>query len=187
MDRIEPESAGPHGVDAPGTRDDDQVRDRFTAFVDQHWSGLVAIGIAVSGSRHEAEDLVQSALTNAFPRWGALRSEDALAYVRRSIVNGNVSRWRRTRHLVSVPDVPERAAGDGLATSDAHLTLLPLVRDLPPRQRAVVVLRYLCDLSDADIAETLAISPTTVRSQALRALAALRAAAERGANLEETS
>ena len=147
----------------------------------------MAIGIAVSGSRHEAEDLVQSALTSAFPRWERLRPEDALAYVRRSIVNANVSRWRRTRRLVSVPDVPERSTEDGAAASDAHLTLLPLIRDLPPRQRAVVVLRYLCDLSDPDIAETLGISPGTVRSQAFRALAALRAAAERGSDEKERS
>ena len=186
MDRLDPDPAGPDDAARPGGPADEETTVRFTRFVEDHWSALIAIGIAVSGSRQEAEDLVQNALAGAYPRWDTLRPDDALAYLRRSIVNGNVSRWRRHRRLVAVADVPDRPSDDGTASTETHLTLMPLVRGLPPRQRAVVVLRYLCDLSDHDIAQTLGIAAGTVRSQALRALTALRAAAD-SQPTEETS
>ena len=155
---------------------DAAVRSDFEAFARDNWSTLMSIGLAVSGSRGEAEDLVQTALTNAFVRWRRIQRDQALAYLRRSILNANVSRWRRHRGVeVSMADVPEsterRSAGDGV---DDRQTLLPLLRELPPRQRAVLVLRYLCDLPDEEIAETLGIAAATVRSQAFRGLATLR-------------
>lgn len=157
---------------------DAAVRADFEAFAREHWSTLMSIAVAIAGSRVEAEDLLQTALTNAFVRWHRIRRDQALAYLRRSILNANVSRWRRNRNTeFSVADLPERAAADsaGLQGVDDRAGLLPLLRALPARQRAVLVLRYLCDLSDAEIAETLDIAPGTVRSQALRGLAALRA------------
>ncbi|WP_375503573.1 SigE family RNA polymerase sigma factor [uncultured Jatrophihabitans sp.] len=155
---------------------DAAVRADFEAFARDNWSTLMSIGLAVAGSRAEAEDLVQTALTNAFVRWRRIHRDQALAYLRRSILNANVSRWRRHGGAeLTVADVPEveppRAVHDGI---DDRQTLLPLLRALPPRQRAVLVLRYLCDLPDAEIAETLDISSTTVRSQAFRGLATLR-------------
>ena len=139
----------------------------------------MSIGVAVAGSRAEAEDLVQTALTNAFIRWRRIRRDEALAYLRRSILNANISRWRRHRGaeltLADVPEAPARRPDtDGV---DDRQTLLPLLRALPPRQRAVLVLRYLCDLPDDEIATTLGISAGTVRSQAFRGLATLRAGA----------
>ena len=105
------------------------------------------------------------------------RPDQALAYLRRAILNGNVSRWRRHRGAeLVVAEPPEQPYRAGLSAVDDRLTLLPLVRDLPPKQRAVLVLRYLCDLGDAEIAETLGIGTSTVRTQAMRALASLRAA-----------
>jgi hypothetical protein len=62
------------------------ARESFEAFVRAHWSALMSIGVAVSGSRVEAEDLVQSALTNTYPKWRRIRPEDALAYLRRSVL-----------------------------------------------------------------------------------------------------
>jgi len=158
--------------------DDTLARGEFSDFARAHWATLMSIGVAVSGSRHEAEDLVQSALTNAWLRWPGIRPEQALAYVRRSIVNANVSRWRRHRGIeLTVAEPPEplpaALAVDGV---DARQSLLPALRRLPARQRAVLVLRYLCDLPDEEIADTLGISAGTVRSQAFRGLAALRAA-----------
>lgn len=160
--------------------DDTAARRDFEQFAREHWATLMSIGVTVSGSRTEAEDLVQTALTNAWARWSRIRPEQALAYLRRSIVNANVSRWRRLRGsevTVGVPPEPATAfamtdpAADPV---DARHSLVPLLRNLPVRQRAVLVLRYLCDLPDEDIATTLGISPGTVRSQAFRGLASLR-------------
>jgi RNA polymerase sigma-70 factor (sigma-E family) len=174
---------GVHGRPVREVRmQDAAARAEFEAFVRRHWSALMAIAVAVSGSRGEAEDLVQTALTGAWPRWRRIRQDEALAYLRRSILNAHVSRWRRRRGAeVSVaepPDFPASAAVR-LATDvvDDRASLLPALRALPERQRAVLVLRYLCDLPDAEIAATLAISAGTVRSQAARGLAALRATA----------
>jgi RNA polymerase sigma-70 factor (sigma-E family) len=163
------------------TVNDAALRADFDAFARENWATLMSIGVAVSGSRAEAEDLVQTALTNAFVQWRRIHREQALAYLRRSILNANVSRWRRHRGAeLTVADVPEavpwRPVTDGV---DDRQTLLPLLRALPPRQRAVLVLRYLCDLPDAEIAETLDVSAATVRSQAFRGLATLRTLAAR--------
>lgn len=153
------------------------ARADFEEFVREHWSALMTIGVAISGSRAEAEDLVQTALANTYPRWRRIRRPEALAYLRRSILNAHISSWRRHRGselTVAEPPEPVPSADNGV---DERLTLLPMLRDLPVRQRAVLVLRYLCDLSDAEIAATLRISTGTVRSQAARALTTLRARA----------
>ncbi len=155
--------------------DTDQQHE-FADFVRMHWSQLMSVAVAVSGSRHEAEDLVQTALTNTYARWHKIRAGEALAYLRRSIANAHISRWRRHRGAeMSVAEPPEFAgviAETGVV--DDRLTLLPILRTLPPRQRAVLVLRYLCDLSDDDVAATLGTSASTVRSQAARGLSTLR-------------
>jgi RNA polymerase sigma-70 factor (sigma-E family) len=150
------------------------VTDDFDGFVRANWSTLMSIGVAVSGSRAEAEDLVQTALINAYKRWPRIRPEQALAYLRRSIVNAQISRWRRHRGEFTVAEPPERHEPDRSSAVDDRLTLLSLVRTLPTKQRAVLVLRYLCDLPDDEIAQTLNCSTATVRSQASRALATLR-------------
>jgi RNA polymerase sigma-70 factor (sigma-E family) len=156
---------------------DTATSDDFADFVRVNWTTLMRVGIALTGSRVDAEDLVQGALTAAYPRWNRIRPEQALAYVRRAMFNGNVSRWRRHRGAeLFMAEPPERATGSSTHEVDDRLALLPLVRELPPKQRAVLVLRYLCDLGDAEVAETLGISTNTVRTQAMRALAAVRAA-----------
>lgn len=147
----------------------------FETFVRRHWAALMSIAMAVSQSRAEAEDLVQTVLTSAYPRWRRIRPDDALAYLRRSILNANVSRWRKHRGELTVAEPPEPRESDADTDGvDDRETLLPMLRSLPPRQRAVLVLRYLCDLPDDEIATTLGISTGTVRSQAARGLAALR-------------
>lgn len=148
----------------------------FADFVRTHWSQLMSIAVAVSGSRHEAEDLVQTALTNTYARWHKIRADDAVAYLRRSIANAHISRWRRHHGAELSVSEPPDLAGRSVETStvEDRLTLVPMLRTLPPRQRAVLVLRYLCDLSDDDVAATLGPSASTVRSQAARGLATLR-------------
>lgn len=148
----------------------------FTTFVRTHWSQLMSIAVAVSGSRHEAEDLVQTVLANTYARWPKVRSDEALGYLRRCIANAHISRWRRHRGAELVlADLPDATATDrGVVAIDDRQTLGPLLRELPHRQRAVLVLRYLCDLSDDEVAATLGTSTSTVRSQAARGLATLR-------------
>lgn len=81
-------------------------REEFADFVRVNWTSLMRIGIAVSGSRVEAEDLVQGALTAAYPRWHRIRPDQALAYLRRSIMNAHISRWRRDRRVRVVLAAP---------------------------------------------------------------------------------
>lgn len=116
------------------------------------------------------EDLVQTALTSAYARWRRVRPDQALAYLRRSILNAHISRWRRHRGgELSVAEPPEPASSDHEAPGvDERLSLMPALRALPPGQRNVLVLRYLCDLPDSEIAATLGITTGTVRSQAAR-------------------
>lgn len=125
-----------------------------------------------------AQDLVQSALLRAWKSWSHVCSaEDRSAYVRRILVNAARTGWRRRWRMESPSGiVSEPSAQDPYQRVDDRDQLLEALRALGPRQRAAVVLRYLCDLDDASIAELLGCSAATVRSQVSRALAHLRVA-----------
>lgn len=152
----------------PGTEE-------FGDFVTEALPGLLRFGHVLTGSPHEAEDLVQEALGKTMRRWNRSRLDDPVAYVRRVMVNTHLTRWRRWGSRVRLGDVPEVAAEDpSLQRSHDRDLLGRALASLPPRQRAVLVLRYLEDLPDADIAALLGCQQTTVRSQATRGLAALR-------------
>ncbi|MBB4687081.1 SigE family RNA polymerase sigma factor [Amycolatopsis jiangsuensis] len=147
----------------------------FADFVRTALPGLLRYGHALTGNPHDAADLVQTVLEKIGTRWPAVyqKTGDPVAYVRRSMANAHVSRWRRTRreHLVAdLPDTGSRAPKDPFE----HEPLWQALRDLPPRQRAVMVLRYYEGLSEVEIAETLGISQGTVKSQASKAIASLR-------------
>ncbi|MFH8241303.1 MULTISPECIES: SigE family RNA polymerase sigma factor [unclassified Streptomyces] len=153
------------------------AEDDFTAFASAYWSRLVRTAYMLTGDFHEAEDLVQTTLIKVYARWGRVRREDADAYVRRALVNNNRSRHRRRRvaHLLTplLPDRPQRSREtERLEERDV---LMEALAELPERQRAVVVLRYWEDLGADEVARTLGCSPGTVKSQASRALAKLRA------------
>lgn len=156
---------------------DPEVDRAFTAFVCEHRALLLTIAVSICGSRGEAEDLVQSALASAYARWSKIDPAQAVAYVRRCILNANISRWRRRGFAeLTVAEPPEHEWTQLPSHRvDDRLSLLPLLRELPARQRAVLVLRYLCDLPDDEIAATLRIALGTVRSQAARGLTTLRA------------
>ncbi len=146
----------------------------FAEFVEAALPGLLRYALMLTGSPHDADDLVQSVLERVGARWPKLRTHaDPRAYVRRAIANAHVSRWRKHRHEDLVDAVPDREepAHDRLDDDP----LWQALRALPPRQRAVIVLRYYEDLSEAEIAEALGISRGTVKSQASRALDRLRA------------
>jgi RNA polymerase sigma-70 factor (sigma-E family) len=147
----------------------------FRQFVDMRYTDLLRLAYALTGSAHEAEDLVQGALVKVMRRWG--RVDDPMAYLRRVMINQRTSGWRRfgAREVVTAAP-PDRPVGDGTATVDDRLAVLAALRRLPPRMRAVVALRYVADLSEADTATTLGCSVGTVKSQTAKGLARLREA-----------
>lgn len=147
----------------------------FEQFVRSELPGLLRYGHALTGNPHDAADLVQTVLEKIGSRWGDVRRKtgDPMAYIRRSMANAHISRWRRTRRESLVADLPDLR---GYADSDPfeHEPLWLALRRLPPRQRAVIVLRYYEGLSEMEIAQSLGISPGTVKSQASKAMTSLR-------------
>jgi RNA polymerase sigma-70 factor (sigma-E family) len=147
----------------------------FDAFVRARLPALLRFAYALTGDPHTAADLVQDALERTGMRWSKVeRQGDAEGYVRRAILNGRVSRWRKHRRETLVDCVPERMTAYEVPRRDEQLW--QLLATLPPRQRAVLVLRYYEDMSEVQIAATLGCSPGTVKSQSSKALAKLRVA-----------
>ncbi|MCP2270487.1 SigE family RNA polymerase sigma factor [Actinokineospora diospyrosa] len=149
--------------------------EEFADFVAGAMPGLLRYGHALTGNPHDAADLVQGVLEKIGSRWSAVvrKAGDPLAYTRRAMANAHVSRWRRTRRENLVADVPE-APADRVRYAFEDEPLWQALRALPPKQRAVVVLRYYEGLSEAEIAQTLGVSAGTVKSQASKAMATLR-------------
>jgi RNA polymerase sigma-70 factor (sigma-E family) len=149
----------------------------FNAFVAERTHALFRTAYALTGDQHAAEDLLQSALAKLVLYWPRITT-DPESYVRRILYREHVSVWRRMwrRSETPVADPPEHEPRDPDPAGAAvlRLVLRDALRHLPPRQRAVVVLRYLEDRSEQEVAEILGCSPGTVGSQASRALAKLR-------------
>ena len=152
----------------------------FEEYVAARWVTLHRLALLLTASDLAAQELVQETLEKVYVVWPRVAGMDSPdAYVRRVMVNALASQHRRAfrRHEVVVPDPPEMAGppvheGD----LDDHDLLWPLVCALPPRQRAVVVLRYYEGLSEREIADELGCSSGTVKSTAHDAMAALRRA-----------
>ena len=158
----------------------------FDAFVRARLPALMRFAHAVCGDPHTAADLVQDALERTGLHWDRIdRSGDPEAYVRRAIVNGRISRWRKLRRESLVDLVPDHAPYVDRSTRDD--TMWQLLATLPRRQRAVLVLRYYEDQSEEQIAATLGCAPGTVKSQASKALAKLRAALDADQDLREAT
>jgi RNA polymerase sigma-70 factor (sigma-E family) len=155
---------------------DEAAEREFTAFVTERGHALLRVAYALTGNRQAAEDLLQTALAKTALRWTRIE-HGAELYVRKILYHDHVSRWRKLRRLreVSVESVPEHSARGDLSRQVAdRLAVHSALLLLPPRQRAVLVLRYLEDLSEKQVAQVLGCSPGTVASQASRALARLR-------------
>jgi RNA polymerase sigma-70 factor (sigma-E family) len=155
---------------------DGSVHGDFAVYVQARQRAMVRFAYLLTGDAHEAEDLVQSAFAKVYRRWDAISSFPD-AYVRRTIVNENASRWRRVwRHREVVDsrlvEVVDPAARD-VAGHDAQLWARVL--GLPRQQRAVIVLRYYEDLTEAQTAEILGCTVGTVKSHTSRAIRSLRA------------
>ena len=148
--------------------------DDFAEFVTRWSPALLRVAFLLTSDRGEAEDLLQTALLKTSRHWHRLSDrEAAYAYVRRVLVTTHTS-WRRRRrvHEVLIDQVPDQVGGEPTAI-DAGRALQAL-EELPPRMRAVVVLRWYEGLSEAETAETLGCSLGSVKSQASRGLARLR-------------
>ncbi|MDX3238479.1 SigE family RNA polymerase sigma factor [Streptomyces sp. ME03-5709C] len=150
----------------------------FEEFVAARGPRLLRVAWLLTGDRHLAEDLLQTVLARVWPKWRGIAGESPEAYVRRALVNTASSWWqRRWRGEVphgELPDTVPAASADPFASVDLEQSLAVLIRRLPARQRAVVVLRYFEDLSVEETADVLGCRPGTVKSQAAKALAALR-------------
>jgi RNA polymerase sigma-70 factor (sigma-E family) len=148
----------------------------FHDFVASRSAALFRGALVLTGNREAAEDLVQETLERACRKWRTIAAKDVPdAYVRRIMVNLANDRWRRFRRTVPHQDGGDRAApGDEYGRIDSRDQLVRALQALPMRMRTVVVLRYFHDLSDAEIAADLRISPSTVRSQLARGMEKLR-------------
>lgn len=145
--------------------------EEFTQWAVAHERELVRTAYLLCGDLHRAEDLVQEALVKVSVRWSRLRTGNPGGYARTVLVHDNISWWRRRR------EYPTDLAADDLAvTSDpeAAMVVRRALARLTPRQRAVLVLRHLDDLSERETAEVLQVSVGTVKSQNAAALARLR-------------
>ena len=145
----------------------------FDGFVRARHPALLRYGTVLTGDPHSAADLVQDALERTGLAWSRVQHQgDPEGYVRRTMANRNISTWRRLRRERLVAEPPEQPYEDA-APDDVMWDALAR---LPKRQRTVLVLRYYEDLSEAEIARVLSIAPGTVKSQASKGIAALRAA-----------
>jgi RNA polymerase sigma-70 factor (sigma-E family) len=154
------------------------VRDEagFRAFVETNGATLLHAARLLTGDHHRGEDLVQTALTKVYLKWG--RIEAPLPYARRALVTAHIDqsrrRWWGERPTAQLPEPADDAAAGEEAASDSRDELRRILAGLAPKERAVIVLRYYCDLSEQDTAATLGVPVGTVKSTCARALARLR-------------
>jgi RNA polymerase sigma-70 factor (sigma-E family) len=146
----------------------------FGAYVRERRPALIRFALALTSNASDAEDLVQTALTRTALRWKSVRNRDNPdAYVKQAIVRQHINHWRRwTSRELPTGTMPERPSAP--VDVETREVVWSALAGLPPRQRAVIVLRYYEDLSEAQIAQTLGCSQGTVKSQASKAMRHLR-------------
>lgn len=148
-------------------------RTGFAEFVAAASPRLLRTAYLLTRDRNQAEDLLQTAFTKTWLAWPRVVG-DPEPYVRRVLATTYISWWRRrSHHEQPTAELPEAEAPGGAAT-EALMDLSAAVGRLPRRQRAVIVLRYWDDLTEAEVAASLGCSIGTVKSQASKALAKLR-------------
>ena len=155
---------------------DDTGREEFRSYVAARSLVLLRTAYLLTGSRADAEDLLQTALAKTYLSWERIRDREAVdGYVRRVMVNTQTSWWRRRKVDEYASDVlPERAGRDLTADVDLHDALWTALSALPTKQRAMIVLRYYEDLSEAETARIMGVTVGTVKSTTSRALVKLR-------------
>ncbi|MGC4811257.1 SigE family RNA polymerase sigma factor [Micromonospora sp. DT228] len=149
--------------------------EHFREFVETRYMDLLRVAYHLTGSAQDAEDLVQTALVKVMRRWR--RVDDPMAYLRRVMINQHISSWRRHRvHEVVTSILPDRSGRDMTEAVTERHALYEAMRELTPRTRAVIVLRYVVDLPEVAVAAALGCSVGSVKSRASRGLARLRLA-----------
>jgi RNA polymerase sigma-70 factor (sigma-E family) len=163
----------------------DDAERSYVAFVAGRQQALLRSAYLMTGDHHLAEDLVQVALTKLGARWERVREGDPEAFVRTVIYRDNVSWWRKHQRERLHADPPDVRTGDATGEVDSRLLLRTALQRLTPKQRAVVVMRFYDDLSEATTAQLLGVSVGTVKSQTHVALRRLRE--EIGLDLVDTT
>ena len=149
----------------------------FSAFMAANHASLHRMAYLLCGDAHRADELTQAALERTYRSWSRARAGDPLAFARKVLANQRVDSWRRTRREVllgpdALPDDGAHRSHTGaLEERDAVVRALLL---LPVKQRRVVVLRHLMDLSEAETAAELGVAVGTVKSASSRGLKQLR-------------
>jgi RNA polymerase sigma-70 factor (sigma-E family) len=164
----------------------EQSEPSFSGFVRRYSPSLFTTAYLLTGDVGHAEELLQDTLVRLYPNWHRVAAATSpVAYVRRSVVNSFISGRRRADRVVALDGLRGGPAGSRVAVpADAlrglaeavtdRQVLMQLLRELPARQQAALVLRFFEDLTDAEIAKTIGCRPATVRSLLSRGLAAMR-------------
>ena len=151
--------------------------DDFDEFVRGSATRLLRTAVLLTGDRAAAEDLVQETYERIYVHWPRIRTGVPEAYARKTLANLAANRWRTRRRRpaeVALADDHDRPTPDGSEDYAVRHELLAALQTLPPRQRAVIVLRYYEDLTETQTAEALGCAVGTVKSQTSRALDRLR-------------
>ncbi|GGM61235.1 SigE family RNA polymerase sigma factor [Dactylosporangium sucinum] len=153
----------------------DELEREYVEYFESRMPHLRRLAALLCGDYHRGDDVVQAAATALYARWRQARAATDLdAYVRRAVVNAFLRERRLRWAQVSLTDqLPDRPAVTG-QPDDERLVVRAALRQLPPRQQAVLVLRYLCDLPVAEVAGLLGCAEGTVKRQTSDGLAALR-------------
>lgn len=152
-------------------------RDReFSAFAEQAGPVLGRMAWLLCGDVHRAEELVQQTLIRTYMAWSRARQTDPIAYARRTLANLRIDAWRKVRHerLTAPEALPDHPTPSVVVAHGERDALVRGLLRLPLRRRQVLVLRYLMDMSEREVAADLDISLGTVKSTAARALSQLR-------------
>ncbi|MBR7834544.1 SigE family RNA polymerase sigma factor [Actinospica durhamensis] len=150
--------------------------ERFREFVAIRWPGLLRMAYGLSADRNAAEDLAQATLAKVYASWGRVsRADNQDAYLYSILCNTYRGGFRKRRVAeVQTEFVPEAGQPDAAEHVESRMMLMAAVNELPPKQRAVLLLRYFADLSEAQTAEVMGVSVGTVKSQTSRAIDRLR-------------
>ena len=154
--------------------------DDFSSYVAERGPALLRMARSLTNSHADAEDLLQAALVKTFLSWDRIADPRARdGYVRRAMVNTQISEWRRRRlDIYPTDEIPEQGVDDPTWRSDLADVVRRAIEHLPDRQRTAVILRYYDDLTEAQIAERMGVTIGTVKSTLSRATEKLRSNAD---------
>ncbi|GAA2617211.1 SigE family RNA polymerase sigma factor [Dactylosporangium fulvum] len=163
-----------------------ELEREYVEYFELRMPHLRRLAMALCGDFHRADDIVQTVATTLYTGWKKARAAENIdAYVRRAVINTFLSERRlRWARVILTAHLPDRAAV-AEQPADERVVVRAALRRLPPRQQAVLVLRFLCDLPVAEVADLLGCAEGTVKSQTSDGLKALRGLLGTGAlNLE---